>query len=541
MRSARLGKSFVISALFLTCMQPDSGLAQSCRDDFDGSTQGDLSPAWTIVRQSASTWSLTGGRLRIELDYGDLWQNWTNNCRNMFLRAAPSGDFAIETSLSVSLVGNINQAHILLYSSDDNYLRFGPVLSNGTVYLDHVHEVGGSINQQYAAVSPGSSVFLRITKFGNSATMQYSQNGSGWTTLGTVASLGFTPTKVGVVAFDGSEPASSSVAQYDYFSVKEASGSLLFREGAYWSWQPEGDHIPGWDHVGIGIEGDVYESHPGYTDPTYWDPDCGVSVQASDINGVQKLHTDGSFLHDSPTLTAQATVTDVVPLPTDISLQDMRAALESHIGAPFLYLCPGPIDSDWLLCQSVQLDPLRQKGRIGGAFTCVGLIERCAEDVGYNNGEGFVPDRMEQTTELTDPGVKVPLLSPQLLAWCVGGSNPTTLATSQWLSGLFDPVDFLVIDPQGRRLGYTTSTGELNEIPSAFYGGDGNLEQFLILNPEPGEYRIVTEGLGQDAALVLSGPSGSSLIESYLAVGEMDTTTYMMPCVSFATAPHDTV
>ncbi len=70
----------------------------------------------------------------------------------------------------------------------------------------------------------------------------------------------------------------------------------------------------------------------------------------------------------------------------------------------------------------------------------------------------------------------VPFLSPQLLYWSVSASNSINSATS-WLGGLFDPVDFILTDRLGRRLGYTPELGLLNEIPGAFYTGDGPTEE----------------------------------------------------------------
>ncbi len=49
--------------------------------------------------------------------------------------------------------------------------------------------------------------------------MRYSDDGLSWTYFQTIPNLNFNPVKVGIVAFDGSEAASNSVAWYDYFRV----------------------------------------------------------------------------------------------------------------------------------------------------------------------------------------------------------------------------------------------------------------------------------------------------------------------------------
>lgn len=186
------------------------------RDDFNGT----MAAGWTWIRENSATWSLPGSALRIEPEYGDLWQNWTNNCRNLLVRSAPGVDtWMIETHLSASLVANINQALIILYGSDDNYLRYGLLKLSTGLYVNHVHEIAGIPQPQTSTPYGSGDVYLRIGKMGNSAAMFFSSDGSIWHLHGTIASLNFAVSSVGLVAFDGSEPASASVANYDYFQV----------------------------------------------------------------------------------------------------------------------------------------------------------------------------------------------------------------------------------------------------------------------------------------------------------------------------------
>jgi autotransporter-associated beta strand protein len=71
----------------------------------------------------------------------------------------------------------------------------------------------------------------------------------------------------------------------------------------------------------------------------------------------------------------------------------------------------------------------------------------------------------------------------------------------------------------GRRLGYTAQGGLVNEIPGALYSGDGQSEQFLVLDPLPGHYRLDVLGLGSDAVAILSTPSGDSTFHGNLPAG----------------------
>jgi len=188
------------------------------RDDFSGPA---LAAGWTWARENPATWSLANGNLQIELEYGDLWEGWTNNCRNLLLRTPPlSDDYTVETHLSATLVANINQALIILYGDDNNYVRFGLIrCCGGVLNVNHVHEIGAVPQPQIQTSYGSGDVYLRIVKTGGSASLQYSSDGTSWSTHTTIPSLGFSISGVGLVAFDGSEPPSASVARYDYFQA----------------------------------------------------------------------------------------------------------------------------------------------------------------------------------------------------------------------------------------------------------------------------------------------------------------------------------
>ncbi|HDH07489.1 MAG TPA: hypothetical protein ENG89_00520 [Candidatus Moranbacteria bacterium] len=63
---------------------------------------------------------------------------------------------------------------------------------------------------------------------------------------------------------------------------------------------------------------------------------------------------------------------------------------------------------------------------------------------------------------------------------------------------IFSPADFMVIVPDGKRVGKDFAGGEaVNEIPGAFYSGfDGDIEFAVIPEPMDGEYKIELEGTG---------------------------------------------
>lgn len=334
---------------------------------------------------------------------------------------------------------------------------------------------------------------------------------------------------------------------------------LLFREHKESrSWGLPDDNIPGFDHTALYVNGNLYESHPGYTRGQYYDTNTEESITVDNQNGVQNVHSLASFLHDSsdPSPT-QSTVSDVkcIEIPIELAKQ-MEVAIQSQIGAGFNDVGGADIIA--------QLGPDVQKGGDSDGdgnpdYTCVGLIEWAAEQAGHNNGQGFIPNEIEI---FEAGGRELPTLSPELLLNHVDGSNfpqteflievgyPTIIKSEvkesiqrgvegvsnliengvEWARGLADPVDFIVTDPLGRQFGHTAATGTLNEIPSALYSGNGDLEEFLLLDPVPGEYRVQLVGLDSEVMFGFGGSNFEGVFfDGYLAKDEIRELTFEVP------------
>lgn len=63
---------------------------------------------------------------------------------------------------------------------------------------------------------------------------------------------------------------------------------------------------------------------------------------------------------------------------------------------------------------------------------------------------------------------------------------------------IFSPIDVQIVSPSGKRIGKDFETGEvLKEIPGAFYSGYNTETEFVTIpNPEDGEYKVLTQGVG---------------------------------------------
>lgn len=297
--------------------------------------------------------------------------------------------------------------------------------------------------------------------------------------------------------------------------------ALLFREFDEDDWGPGPDLIPGWDHVGITVNGTVYEAHRGYPAGCYWDPNTHNLVEIQEINGVQAQHTVASFQHDSMTQSSTAGSSEVLLDPA--LAEQMANFIDGQLGQAYLPMCGQPFT--WL-CLPVQLLPNRQKGYTDGTYTCCGLLERAAEEAGLDDGEGFVPNVMESV------GL-IPLLSPWLLDVASRNREAFSFGASanSWLGGILHLGEFVLTDPLGRRLGYTSSFGALDEIPNAYFTGHGALREFVVLTPTPGSYQLRLVGTGDELSAAAGGCVEAQEFTGFLDAGEAHDIILVVPCV----------
>ena len=129
------------------------------------------------------------GILRIPVDAGDLWEG-INNTRNCLFRDLPPEWTSIRLKIaSFNPVQNNQQATLLAYQDDDNYVQISRTFEvfNRIMFTN---EVGGTaINLNSNEESATSDVFLRLDRDPSSETITsyYSLNGTEWIKTGTVA------------------------------------------------------------------------------------------------------------------------------------------------------------------------------------------------------------------------------------------------------------------------------------------------------------------------------------------------------------------
>jgi beta-glucosidase len=194
-------------------------------DSFNGS---DVGPQWTWIRQDPANEHVGDGSLTITPETGDL-AGTTNTAKNILVQPA-LGDWVMQTKLTLNSPPHAatQQAGVIAYQDDDNYLKFDWEFSSGAARLSETTEdsLSGAPVTQVLTTLPtaglvnGDTVWLRMVKSGPRYTTYYSTDGTNFVQLYNVgASL--SNVKVGLFSFNGAGTSNDLTASFDDFQVTD--------------------------------------------------------------------------------------------------------------------------------------------------------------------------------------------------------------------------------------------------------------------------------------------------------------------------------
>jgi beta-xylosidase len=196
--------------------QSPLAMAAGFKDDF---SQSVLDKRWFWVREKPASWSLNTqpGFLTLVCAEGDLYESHNNNS-NTLLSKIDVPDFEIETKVSVKPLANFDQAGLVVYFNDDNYIKLIRIFSNGSK-IELLREGRGKGSPPIQLLSNASTVYLRLIKKGSSYAGFYSTNGTDYRRVGGVSLTTEGGPKVGLIAFSLSSRQNIK-ASFDYFQAR---------------------------------------------------------------------------------------------------------------------------------------------------------------------------------------------------------------------------------------------------------------------------------------------------------------------------------
>lgn len=185
------------------------------------STGEDVKAVWDVIRENPEKWSIGEEGLTILTEKGDLYTS-TNTAKNMFYQEA-SGDWYVETAVELDQVpaASYQQAAMIVYEDDDNYMKLGYQGNNGITKVEINSEENGSFGNASASVDfTGTRIWFRLMKEGNTYTAWYSADGETYTELGT-KTIELQNIKLILTANNGTGNAGEVKAEFKYFKLLE--------------------------------------------------------------------------------------------------------------------------------------------------------------------------------------------------------------------------------------------------------------------------------------------------------------------------------
>jgi regulation of enolase protein 1 (concanavalin A-like superfamily) len=165
------------------------------QDNFDGK----LGDGWKWVREQADAWKASSNGLTMRTLTGTLWGE-TNTARNLLLRPVPvDGDFATEVTVSIHSALDSEQAGLILYGGDGDYIKLVDEFKGPQPFLILAREEKDNAKEIGRIPAPDGRITLRLVSHRGWIRAQARAEGAGgWQTVAECPALTTGQLQVGV-------------------------------------------------------------------------------------------------------------------------------------------------------------------------------------------------------------------------------------------------------------------------------------------------------------------------------------------------------
>ena len=119
---------FPSAAFFVVASWATLATAQSA---FKADFRKPLDKGWSFVREDKAEWRLKDGNLQLLAQPTNIWGKKNNKTENFLLRALPGPKATVEVTVDFNPRKEYEQAGLMLYVDDDNYIKFDRELYGG--------------------------------------------------------------------------------------------------------------------------------------------------------------------------------------------------------------------------------------------------------------------------------------------------------------------------------------------------------------------------------------------------------------------------
>ena len=173
--------SLPLATLLVARAAPDDPPAPLFEDPF----KDRLAEGWAWTREDKTGWRVAGGTLQVRLAPGNLWEK-DNTARNLLLRQAPKDarSFTAEVSVSHAQAAFGEQAGLLWYRDDDNYIKLVKEFYDGNTWAVFAVERNGKADYREADCR-AQWVTFRLTVAGDKVSAAFrAVGGTDWKDMG---------------------------------------------------------------------------------------------------------------------------------------------------------------------------------------------------------------------------------------------------------------------------------------------------------------------------------------------------------------------
>lgn len=186
---------------------PDDKAAVTRSDEFGGSTLSKQRWAATVRENTALT--VSNGQLHLPLTATDIWGTGNSGTPNLVLQQLPAGAFQVTSKVSLAARRAYQQAGLIIYGNDDNYLKLVHMARNTSTadannrvfqFAKELNGVPTNTNTATLGTAFPDTFWVRLTSTdGVNVTASYSSDGVTFTQIPGARNLqGITQPKVGV-------------------------------------------------------------------------------------------------------------------------------------------------------------------------------------------------------------------------------------------------------------------------------------------------------------------------------------------------------
>jgi len=179
---------------------------------------------WIIFNETTANTRATGSAIVIDTTNGDTHGSANANNQNIYLQYPPADDFEITAKINFAAGQNYEQAALMVWQEDNNYIRYSNAYIGGRKFEIGV-EKNAQFTSQQLAHGYGNDYWLRIRKVGNEYRFLASADGNFWASIGSPVTASLIDRKIGFTAMS-SGSGRKLPATFDFFRVVPLNSSV---------------------------------------------------------------------------------------------------------------------------------------------------------------------------------------------------------------------------------------------------------------------------------------------------------------------------